>query len=225
MAINWQAEYHRYSRYFVDVGRFYKMKKARVYTGLVLSLFTVSFFLFFAIKPTLTTIAQLTKTISDQKIVYQKLAEKISNLEEAQIVYNNLAPDLYLLDEALPKTPELASLIKQIEALSRLAGVNLNTISFSPVSIKKSKLPGGETPIVSIVEFTLLISGDYPQLKSFIKSTSSLRRIILVDSFGFKSGSSDGEKSTDQGLRLNINGKAYFMEPIAEKTRGEIKKP
>lgn len=205
MAFAWQTEYHRYRRYFLDIGQFYKKKKVRVYTEIVLSLLTVSFFLVFAIKPTLTTIAGLVKTIEDQKLVSKTLAEKINALGLAQTEYNLVTNDIYLIDEALPKDSQISLLVKQLEVLARRSEITIETIRFDQVYLKGISSSTKET--VPSVNFSFAASGEYQNLKLFLKSLSSLRRIIQVESFAFKTG-----KAESLLLTLSLNGKAYFME-------------
>ena len=76
MALESSMRHQRYQRYFVDLSRFYQKKQTRVYTGLVLTILTTIFFLIFAIRPTLITIAGLIKKIEDQKIIVEKLDKK-----------------------------------------------------------------------------------------------------------------------------------------------------
>jgi Tfp pilus assembly protein PilO len=206
MALNLQTGYHRYRRYFLDISLLYKKKKVRVYTEIVLSLLTISFFLVFAIKPTLTTIAGLIKTIQDQKLVSETLAEKINALRQAQTEYNLITDDIYLVDEALPKDTQISLLVKQLEALARRSGITIETTKFDQVWIKGAS-PTKEKETSQSVNFSFVASGEYQNLKLFLNSLSSLRRITLVESFAFKTG------KTEEGslLSLSLNGKAYFM--------------
>jgi len=210
MALTWQAEYHRYSHYFLDIGRLYKKKQARVYTEIVLSLLTISFFLIFAIKPTLATIAGLMKTIQDQKLVSETLAEKINALRQAQNEYNLITGDTYLVDEALPKDTQISLLVRQLEALARRSGITIETIRFDQVNLKGPPSPTKEKELSPSVNFSFAATGEYQNLKLFLTSLSSLRRITLVKSFAFKSG-----KTEIQSLTLTLNGQAYFMEPAS----------
>ena len=103
---DWQTEYHRYRRYFTDLGRFHQTKKTRVYTGIILSLLTVTFFIIFAIKPTLTTITQLVKQTKDQKLVVGELEKKIASLSQAQNEYLAVESDYIWLMKLYLKNPK-----------------------------------------------------------------------------------------------------------------------
>ena len=201
MALDWQTEYRRYQHYFLSIGTLYRRKKVRVYTELVLTILISCFFLFFAIKPTFVTIAGLIKTLSDQKLVSQKLEEKINALNLAQSQYNLVQPDLYLLDEAVPVQPQIAILIKQLEALGRYSGVTVDGIQLTQVNLMDNQaIPAQES-----INFSVAVSGDYQSLKNFLKNISSFRRVILIDNFGFKTG-----KVEKQTLYLSLNSKTFY---------------
>jgi len=206
MAFNWQTELYRYRRYFTDIRRFYRLKKVRVYTEIVLSILTVSFFLFFAIKPTVITITGLIKEINDKKMVVQKLEEKISNLNLAQQEYLLVQNDLYLVDQTLPEDPQISVLVRQIEGLCSKTGVSLEGVQYSPLDIKSKIFKNEPQPI----EIKLVVSGDYQNLKNFLYSLDNFRRIFKIDSFGFKT-SKEGEK-----LTLSISGKTFYLQKTNE---------
>lgn len=203
MALNWQTEYHRYRRYFIDLRRFYRIKKIHVYTQVVLSLLATSFFLFFAIKPTLVTITGLLREIKDKKLVVQKLEEKIEQLSLAQREYQLIQPELYLLDQALPKDSQISLLIKQIETLALKSGVIPEVVQYASVNLKG--VPQSDKP--EEISFSMTMAGGYQELKVFIESLTKLRRVILIKDFSFKPSLEE-----PQFLTLNLNVRGYFWE-------------
>lgn len=210
MAIESPERYRRYRRYFADIGRLYQRKKVRAYTGIVLSILTVSFFLFFAIRPTVVTIASLLKEIKDRRVIAKQLEDKISALNSAQIEYQQVEKNLYLLDEALPVNTNLSDFIRQLEALARRHNLNISSLQFEAAILKgqettaqTTKTKGEET--ARGVNFSLTIAGDYQQLKSFLNALARLRRFVLVDAFTFQTGKEGG------GLVLSLDAKAHFL--------------
>jgi len=195
--------YHRYRQYVSGVGTLYKKKKARVYTGIILSIFTIAFFGFFAIRPTLVTIGGLLKEIKDKKEVVTQMDQKIDNLNRAQTNYARIENDLDLVEESLPLDPDLPILIKQLESLARLSLVTIESLRFD-----KTNLQGEiETEEGQATSFSLGLAGDYENLKEFLKSLDTLRRIISVESFGFSSKI----KEEVQLLRLSISAEANYL--------------
>lgn len=207
MDLNLPTNFHRYQRYFVNIGRLYKIKKVRVYTEIVLSLLAISFFLAFAIKPTLITIAELVKTINDQKMITDQLQNKINALALAQSEYNLVSSDLYLVDEALPKNSQISGLAIQIEALAQQAGIVLGSVRFDPIPLKENR-----SPKKTEIAFNLTASGDFQNLKSFLRLLNSLRRVIQVETFSFKIKGAESE-----ALLLGLGGKAYYLGGENEK--------
>jgi len=202
--INLTSGLHRYSRYFVNLGSFYKTKKAKVYTGLIATLVTVIFFIVFAIKPTLVTIAQLIRQVKDQRLVLTILEGKIKNLSKAQINYLDNESKIYLLDEALPTNAEVDSLAKQLEALSRKAEVSIKSFRINETrlnTIEKKTITKKES-----VDFSITVIGNYENLRKFITLLSDLRRVISVKSFVFQVG-----RDANGILALNINGQSWFL--------------
>jgi len=201
MATTWQNEYYRYRRYFFNIRQFYKKKQVRVYTEIVLYFLTTAFFLFFAIRPTALTISELIKKIKDQRLIAQKLGEKINALSLAQQEFRTIQGDLYLVDQALPKNSQISTLIKQIEFLGIRSNVTIEGIQYSSLPLR-DKIQEGKKEEVN---FKMVISGNYQDLKNFLLSLLNLRRIIIVDEFGFKT-------NKEGNLVLNIGSKAFFLE-------------
>src|SRR5947208_1901500 len=79
-------------------------KKTQQVTSLIFTLVALSFFGLFAISPTLSTIAQLQKELSDSKDVYQKLVQKIHNIAALSAEYSKLEQDIHFVNETLPQT-------------------------------------------------------------------------------------------------------------------------
>lgn len=195
----------RYRRYVTGVGVLYKKKKARVYTGIILSIFTIAFFGFFAIKPTLVTIGGLLKEIKDKREVVAQMDQKINNLNKAQTNYTRIEKDLDLVNESLPLDPDLPILIKQLESLARLSSVAIESVRF-----EKTNLQGEiETEKGQASGFSVTLVGDYKNLKDFLSSLDTLRRIISVKSFGFTSKTEE----EIQLLILSISAEAHYLFP------------
>lgn len=201
--LNLQTSSHRYQRYFTDLSQFYKKTKTRTYSGIILSLITVIFFIFFAIRPTLKTITQLIRQTKDQKNVAAEMEKKITSLAEAQRNYLTVEPDLPLIEQAIPQNPEIALLTKEIEALAKQAGVGLTSLRFNEIPLTPNKLQKEKQE----VKISLSILGSYPNLKNFLRELMSLRRVILVENFSFQTGK---EKDINV-LSLNFNAKAWFL--------------
>lgn len=202
----------RYQRYFVDLRALYQRKDVVIYTGLTLSLFAVAFFGLFALRPTLVTIASLTKEIRSKRETEQKLQTKINDLRQAQINYAQVASSVYLVNQALPTNSSLPEIIYQIEGLAQKNNLTLNSLTFMPVDIinknPKQKSVSKTFSPASEIGFDLTIKGNYENIKAFLDSLEKLRRIIIVDSFRLNQTKVEEETT----MNLNLAGRAFYIE-------------
>ncbi len=202
MAFDWQTEYHRYHRYFVRVKGLYDKREVVVYTGLILTLITISFFALFAIKPTITTIAGLFKTIEQKKEIDKKLQIKINTLRQAQTNYSLISDKIALVDQTLPLEPSLTDLIYQIEILAQTHNVELRSLGFeSSYLLGEEKKKGRKVGDYPSINFTLASGGDFENVNGFLDSLENLRRVTGIETVTVK-----GIEDEETGLfTLNIS--------------------
>jgi Tfp pilus assembly protein PilO len=214
MALSLNTDYFRYRHYFTNLSAFYQKKEYRAYVGLILSLFTIAFFGFFAIRPTLVTIASLTKEIEDKQMVVQKLEAKIEALGRARSEYEAISAELFLVEEALPQKTDLSLFVRQIETLAVQSGVSLQAVQFGETPIlgelpskPNSKKTQQKDKELSTITFNLSVTGDYQNLKGFLQGLEELRRLVVPSTFAFKE-----EKSAEgEQLLLTVTGEAYYL--------------
>lgn len=230
MKFNYRTEYNRYRRYFTSLEPMVKTPVARAYFSLIASLFALSFFGAFAIRPTVKTIVGLRKEISDARNTNNKLQEKINALSEAQTQYSFVQNEVPIVLAALPKNPEFSTLLKQIENIAVASGATVSGIQFHSVlmfgkvaqdgqtaqiatssgsttdalsSLDQPGNSGGITPI----SFSLVLRGSYANITAFLTSLSQLSRLISVDSLAISSAQGGSVE-----LSLNIQSKAFYYE-------------
>lgn len=190
------------SKYFELLPDF-KNEKAQRFTSLVLTLAALSFLGLFAVGPTLSTIAKLRKELTDNKIVDQKLQQKISNLSVLQQKYNTLLGDLPIILSSIPKNPEVPLFLAQIQALARSTEIDITSLqSFQIEAVS----PKNTNKKYSSYSFTLLANGSYENISRFISSLLSMQRIVSIDNLSIN-------KSNQIGLlQTTIRGVTYFKE-------------
>lgn len=170
----------RYRRYYTWLGPLVNKPKNKAYTFLALSFFTVAFFAFFAIRPTVNTIIGLTRQIDDEKIVEKKLQDKINALSQLQAEYEIIQPDLPALNAALPVKANIVELVQSAESLARD-----NQASLSAVQLGETNLSSGKnitTPQIHAVPISFLFTteGNYANLSAIIKKISLLPRLLSI---------------------------------------------
>lgn len=177
-------------------------KNSEAYTMLIFTFSALSIFGFFAIKPTLATIADLKKQLQDSQFVNQALTTKIANLTTLQSRYSALTPDLPLVFSAIPTQPQAPILLGQIQALAQKQNLTLNSLQASQVEITKKQT--GTTP--SSFTFFLEATGSYNEFMQFIKNLTDFNRITTIENINF----TISQKTGDLPLVLNLRGRAYF---------------
>ncbi|MBN1263577.1 MAG: type 4a pilus biogenesis protein PilO [Candidatus Pacebacteria bacterium] len=171
----------KYSGYLSKISKAYQTGEIKNYTTLTLSLLVVAFFAFFAIRPTLITIASLNREIKDQKIVAEKLEDKIQDLAEAQKEYLILKPKLYLIDEALPQSSQVSLFLGQIEVLALEKNLELVSVQVGQVTVKGKEVSlSKKEGISSGFPVKLSLSGSYENLKEFLKELENQRRATIL---------------------------------------------
>lgn len=208
-----QVNYSRYRQYYSRLEPFINRPEIRTYTGLILFLLTTSFFILFAIKPTLNTISSLNRQIEDGKYTDQKLQEKINDLSMAQVEYNKVAPFLSLVSSALPDNPTVVKFAKLIEAAADSAGVDILSLQFSPVDIYNKEIPAGNEDVNTAVlgehNYTIVFSGSYKNLVAFHEYIRKIQRLSLIDKFTINKLSLGEIKSQ---LSLDMSGKIFSLK-------------
>ena len=182
----------------------FKEERTRKFTTLVLTIIALSFFGLFAINPTLSTIANLQKQLSDDKDVDRQLQDKINSLYALQERYAVIKPDLHYVLDSVPQNPQAPLLLADIQSLGNDSSVvfsNLQTLEVEvPSDLKTQKK-------YYSFSFSLSANGGYDNLSNFIDSLSNMQRIVSLNTLTLTKGSGD-----EQGWKINLKGTAYFKQ-------------
>ena len=212
MIFDWKREYYRYHRYFFDIQRKVISPRLRSFTWLSLTVFTTSFFIIAAIKPTLVTVAKLQREIKDKQEANEKLQTKINSLILAQAEMVNYLDDVAILDQSLPNNSEYYIAAANFENYAGESGVNLKSLSFNEMGdyLKVSNKSG--TGKYKVIPFNLSASGNYGNLKSFLNLVENSSRLLLVEASRFNAIS----KETGGELTISITGKILYQGSMAD---------
>lgn len=177
-------------------------RRRQSYVQIFLTLVVTGFFLFFAIKPTLNIVVSLYQEIKDKQLVESQMDNKIKALMLAQKQYQAAESYLDLLNEALPSTPELSLLLKQIEYFALQNSLRLET-----AQVDQTLLFGQEKGIPDFVAIALTVNGSYDNLKNLLAQINQTRRAFTIKSFSFKTDPKDNTQ-----MQLTLNLKAYMFK-------------
>lgn len=199
----------------------FKEARAQAFYTLTLSLIAVALCIYFAINPTISTIIQLSKELEDNKLIEQKLIEKITNLQTLQQKYNTMQQDLPLLYAALPETPKVPPFQGQLLAIARKANTAISQLQTSQVELltpeADAPIPLNQPGVVGVAvinappvappsfEFSLASEGPYINITDFLTTLVDFERLATIDTLSLKAGTS----KTDI-WKTTVSGKAYY---------------
>lgn len=181
---------------------------------LVMSVFGVAFFIFLAIRPTLATITTLIKKIDDQKVVDQKLDAKIAQLNTAQEVIGEFGDEIErLLGKAVPTSPSIDVLSKQIEVVALETGTVITSMSIDnfPLVGEKESLTEEVKPAQGKREITLTINGGgtSAQIQTFLETIEKMERVMYIEGVDITRPENQGK--TEQPLTFSIKARVFYL--------------
>jgi len=190
-----------YEKYYKDLVPVIKKENNQKYFLIILSLAASIFFFIFAINPTLSTIAKLKKQITDATFVEQQLSQKINNISQLSQEYQLIQPDLPLIFDAVPKEPQVPTLVGQIQSLGSQSSVQLTNIEVLPVNLTSSV-----STVSSSLSFNISGISSFENMQNFIDNLIVSQRVISVSSIQ-ASKSEEGEN-----FDFIIKGSAYYKK-------------
>lgn len=158
----------------------FRETKMQAYTMLILSLFTVAFFGFFALRPTLTTIAQLKRQIEDNREIDKRLSDKINQLVAAQAEYETIAPFVPKLKSALPEGHQYIKTLFDIEDIRNSSSATVSSVKISEFAVDVAK-PG-------LLDIKLEAEGDFIPLEQLSNRIMSNARLLIITEIDFSQG-------------------------------------
>mgnify|MGYP001613286536 CR=1 FL=1 len=153
------------------------------------------------IYPAITHIITLNKEIQAGRVVDKALGDKIVALNQAQDNFAKVEKDLPLLELALPVGSDLDKYVqKPIESLSTKNSLTVKSIQFSDVPVSK---PTTEDVRLRQMEFTMSLTGAFPNLLAFVKDLESFVRVTSVDTLQLKASGAE--------LAITLQGTTNFL--------------
>ena len=229
---------NRYHKYYQRIAPVFKTQKAQAYTMVILSLFTISFFGVFAIRPTLKTIATLQRQIIDRSEVSQKLEEKINALIAAQETYQGITADIPTIYALLPDKPEVTSLLIKLEQLidnknATISAIQLDAVTIYTAMVKpnsasssaqaasnvlaaEATAPQGAIAVTprqtgnpnTPINFSVSYKGKYADLVAILIQLTKLDRLITINSAELRLGDTAQKDAT---LTVGLHSQAYYF--------------
>lgn len=213
-------------RYSQDLRRYYRMPAVQVSLTLVLSVFLMSVFVVFALRPTILSIVNLKKTISESKKVLQQLETKVNFLQKASNQLETLRPLIPNINNSIPNNGAMYSPITlAIDELAYQVGVIVESESLGPTLLYSRILspftPNKNQKVVEL-SFSLRVSGGYSEVTDFLNMMMKMERIVLVDNVTIAKQA--GAKNSTASVTMNVSGLAFYLADATQLDKALIQK-
>lgn len=202
----------------------YQRPEIKASIEVILSVFTVIFLLFMAVRPTLTIVATLQKKIEDQDSVDRKLSNKITQLIKANEDLSTYSDSLSLFNSAVTDGHAQPGLAKRVEVLAAEEGLLINTLTLEAVPLigqninLSDKTRGAVKPSleagtkISLFEISFDLRGRQEGLFNFLNKLENLDRAVILKNVEFKREQEKTETgATSETIRMNGKATAYYL--------------
>ena len=182
-------------------------ERSQKFFTIVLTLIALSFFGFFAINPTVSTILKLRKEVDDIEFVYRELETKIKNLGILRREYSNMQADLPIVISAIATQPDVHVLFAQIQAAGQKSNLKIKKLQNFEVEVIKDEKTRGKNYYSYF--FSIAGSGSFENISDFVSTIINMQRIIDIDVFSISTTAAQ----TGQ-LEFNIQATAFFKDSL-----------
>jgi Tfp pilus assembly protein PilO len=140
----------------------------------------ISFFLFFAIRPTVLTISSLLGDIQSKQLLKNQLKTKINNIIQAQDLFSQVQEKYQIINTSLPDRPSFYETAQQIQQTGNASLLNLNSFDYNLQT--DDKLP--TTSNLKTYQIPLDVNGSFAAATKLISDLLNNRRLINISSIG-----------------------------------------
>lgn len=194
------------SRYFTYIRPIIKSKFAKTYSSLIFSLITISIFSYYAIRPTVTTILSLQKSIDEQTTVLNSLKEKVDNLVKGKRNYENIPPSVKTkLTNLVPDNQALPTLINSLTYAANDAEASISGIQIQPVQLESKNSLLSKTAEIKQVDFTFNAQSSFANLMKLLTNLKRNDRLVTITAVSFI-------QPLEGNLVMSITGKTHYIK-------------
>lgn len=185
------------------LNNFYRHPIAAVSTELLFTIVFILVLAVFFIQPTLKTMSDLSKEITNKTELNKKLQDKVAALNTAQAEYYRWQEQLALLDSAIPNNQTTILDVKLVEKLATDNNVVISRINLT--EYPDATKPVSQQPKVNELPISVTIQGDYISIKNFAGALINSRRVFVINAINFVvSTSRGGQQDLSATLSLNV---------------------
>lgn len=181
-------------------------KKTTDYTFTILFFLIFSMFIFFAIKPSLTTAASLKKEEIDLKAIDSRYENNIIDIASVQSLMEEHRDQLPLLTDAISNHPQVNKMIDDITKASEQTSFAIKKASIGEVNLLDTK-----NKQLLMLHLTIEGASDFDTLMKFIQSLSNQRRLKTIEKMVITESQDNQQASPSGQLRVVMDIEAYYL--------------
>ncbi|MFA6249974.1 MAG: hypothetical protein WC686_00530 [Candidatus Shapirobacteria bacterium] len=176
----------------------------------------ISFFLFFAIKPTAYTISSLLGDIRSKEELIKKMRTKINTVIQAQESFSLIQGKYRLVDSSLPDSARFNQAYTQVTGSLQSSGLNQSKIPFSlPLN---SSYPASSH--VSVFASNLALDASFSQAVNFINKLTNNRRLVDIKSISFfRPSIGSGTDSSSGTIKVNFGIEYLYWDSTSNEKK------
>jgi len=172
----------------------------------------ISIFLFFAIKPTATTIFSLLGDIKSKQLLTSQMKSKIISIVQAQDAYSQVQEKYDVIESSLPDKPKYYQSALNFSSIAQQSSNTLDQINFNLSSNEKSSI----SPNINTYSIDITSKTNYQSTLDFVKSALNNRRLVDLKSIQLSKVEDKNGNPLNQ-LRMNITANLFYLKDNNEK--------
>ncbi|MBI2051870.1 type 4a pilus biogenesis protein PilO [Candidatus Roizmanbacteria bacterium] len=176
-------------------------QKAKDYTSATIFFLVFSILVFFAIRPSLVTAFSLKKEEQDLRALDAKYEGIIVRILSVQSSFELLRDELPLFSEAIPETPKVNKLIKDIEETARANSVAIQKSSAGEVKLVEKKNKKLKSVIVNVDAVS-----SFENILQSLEDMANQRRLKYVKTLEISRDEKDSTVGGELNIRMEVEG-------------------
>jgi hypothetical protein len=178
-------------------------KESWKYLEVIITVFSVAFFIVFAIRPAVVTISGLVGEINEKKDLTQKMQRKINSVIIAQEEFALVQGNRYILESYLPSEFAISQGIAQVAGAANEIGLPVEQLSVDHIQnmTNPPKSFSGQ-------KFNFSTKGDYQDIKEFIRLINLVRRWMEINNYQI--GLNKDKEAALTSLTFFLNGEFHY---------------
>lgn len=164
-----------------DLREIFKTPRQKSYTIIGLTLVTISFFVFFAIRPTLAKIAKVQDEIRQLEVLNTQVDAKLAKLVELINLKDQNVNKIDIFQKYFPTDKETSLLVANYEEIAKEYELLLTRVSFSEYQDAEYKGVENYTGDYKIIKTEITTEGQLKDIQKYLNHLEDYPRIMKID--------------------------------------------